>query len=74
MHDDDTDSMAGRYPNRSGPDGDADFRGRYGYGRPAHKPDPAAKYGFAPDPKRTLPPSGEIAVIGPAGDGEADGA
>ena len=72
MHDDDADSVAGRSQDRAGTHHDADFRGRYGYGRPAHKPDPTAKYGFAPDPKRTLPVSGDIAVVGPAGDTEVD--
>lgn len=38
-------------------DGDGkqgDFRGRYGYGRPAYKPDPDAAYSFEPGPRRTL--------------------
>jgi len=30
--------------------GEEDYRGRYGYGRPAHGSDPSARYGF-PDPK-----------------------
>lgn len=72
MHDDNTDPANSRPQDGPGPHGDADFRGRYGYGRPAHKPDPAAKYGFAPDPKRTLPPSGEIAVTGPASEDAID--
>ena len=25
-----------------------DFRGPYGYGRPAHRPDPSGQYGFEP--------------------------
>ena len=59
MDDDEIHSVPGQLQDGI-PDGDA--AGRYGYGRPAHKPDPTAKYGFAPDPKRTLPLSGEIAV------------
>jgi hypothetical protein len=34
--------------------GAEDFRGRYGYGRKAHRPDPEASYSFAPTAK-TLP-------------------
>ena len=30
--------------------GEEDYRGRYGYGRPAHGSDPSARYGF-PEPK-----------------------
>lgn len=37
----------------SGPSGD--FRGRYGYGHRAHKPDPEARYGFEPEGVRPLP-------------------
>jgi hypothetical protein len=37
----------------SGPDGD--FRGRYGYGHRAYKPDPVARYGFEPESVRPLP-------------------
>lgn len=37
-------------PSKSG-----DFRGPYGYGRPAHRADPEARYGFRPQ-QRTLPP------------------
>jgi hypothetical protein len=32
-----------------------DFRGRYGYGRPAHMSDPGGTYVFQPR-RRTLPP------------------
>lgn len=32
--------------------GTGDFRGAYGYGRPAHKADPAAEYGFDAGPLR----------------------
>ncbi len=47
--------------------GAGDFRGSYGFGRPAHHPDPGAKYVFEPDQNRVLPPRGEIAVFeGPA--------
>jgi hypothetical protein len=42
--------------NRSEQQKAGDFRGPYGFGRPAHRPDPDAKYGFAPDPNRALPP------------------
>jgi hypothetical protein len=31
---------------------DGDFRGRYGFGRRAHKTDPNAHYGFEPDTHR----------------------
>ena len=34
---------------------EGDFRGKYGYGRPAHKPDPAATYVFRPESSRVLP-------------------
>ncbi|WP_311029477.1 hypothetical protein [Mesorhizobium koreense] len=37
----------------SGPRGD--FRGGYGYGHRAHKPDPDARYGFEPQGVRPLP-------------------
>jgi hypothetical protein len=36
-------------------DADGDFRGSYGYGHRAHKPDPGARYGFEPDAVRPLP-------------------
>jgi hypothetical protein len=32
-----------------------DFRGPYGFGRPAHKPDPSATYVFRPHMTRVLP-------------------
>ena len=38
---------------RSGASGD--FRGGYGYGHRAHKPDPDARYGFEPQGVRPLP-------------------
>lgn len=31
-------------------EGVGDMRGAYGYGRPAHGSDPAARYGFEPQP------------------------
>ena len=34
---------------------EGDFRGPYGYGRPAHKSDPNASYGFEPEIVRPLP-------------------
>lgn len=34
-------------PSNETPAGD--FRGPYGYGRPAHRADPNAKYGFQPN-------------------------
>ncbi|HWT30097.1 MAG TPA: hypothetical protein VN240_03630 [Propylenella sp.] len=40
---------------------DSDFRGPYGFGRPAHRPDPNASYGFRPEPNRVLPPRGQQA-------------
>jgi hypothetical protein len=36
-------------------DARGDFRGGYGYGRRAHKPDPDARYGFEPEGVRPLP-------------------
>ncbi|MGN6471455.1 MAG: hypothetical protein ACTHLC_17940 [Rhizobiaceae bacterium] len=36
-------------------DASGDFRGRYGYGHRAHKPDPGARYGFEPEGVRPLP-------------------
>ena len=38
-----------------------DFRGSYGYGRPAHKADPAAAYAFDIGAPRALPPRSRIA-------------
>jgi hypothetical protein len=35
------------------PEASGDFRGRYGFGRRAHRPDPTAIYEFAPDRKGT---------------------
>ena len=35
--------------------GEGDFGGAYGYGHPAHKPDPDASYVFDPGPPRTMP-------------------
>ena len=35
--------------------GKGDFRGRYGYGRPAHRPDPNAAYGFETYPLSRRP-------------------
>ena len=32
-----------------------DFGGSFGYGRPAHKPDPQARYGFKMEQSRVLP-------------------
>jgi len=34
---------------------DGDFRGPYGFGRRAYKPDPSANYVFEPGPPRVLP-------------------
>lgn len=34
---------------------DGDFRGPYGFGRPSHRPDPQATYGFKPEAMRVLP-------------------
>ena len=34
---------------------DGDFRGSYGYGHRAYRPDPEARYGFEPDGVRPLP-------------------
>ena len=38
---------------KSAPEGD--FRGHYGYGHRAYKPDPDARYGFEPEGVRPLP-------------------
>lgn len=32
-----------------------DFGGAYGYGHPAHRPDPDARYSFNPNSLRVLP-------------------
>ena len=32
-----------------------DFGGPFGFGRPAHKPDPRARYGFEMEQSRVLP-------------------
>jgi hypothetical protein len=50
------DPLSGDVPGRSEQQKAGDFRGPYGFGRPAHRPDPDAKYGFEPDPNRALPP------------------
>jgi hypothetical protein len=34
------------------PQPEGDFRGRYGFGRRAHRPDPDATYAFEPDANR----------------------
>jgi hypothetical protein len=36
-------------------DASGDFRGQYGYGHRAYKPDPDARYGFEPEGVRPLP-------------------
>jgi hypothetical protein len=36
---------------------EGDWRGPYGYGHRAYRPDPAARYGFMPGASRTLPPA-----------------
>lgn len=36
---------------------DGDWRGPYGYGHRAYRPDPRAHYAFDPGPPRTLPPA-----------------
>jgi hypothetical protein len=40
---------------KNGDEAEGDFRGPYGYGRPAYKPDPAATYIFRPNAARVLP-------------------
>jgi hypothetical protein len=37
---------------------DGDWRGPFGYGHRAYRPDPLAHYVFEPGPPRTLPPAG----------------
>ena len=49
---------------------EADFRGAYGYGRRAHRPDPDARYGFAPEPDRPLTPEEHYVLPSRAGGGE----
>ena len=39
-----------------GPQPEGDFRGRYGFGRRAHRPDPDATYAFEPDANRKRRP------------------
>ena len=41
---------------------DGDFRGPYGYGRPAHMQDPNAEYGFQPEVMPLLPSRSEDTV------------
>jgi hypothetical protein len=36
---------------------EGDWRGPYGYGHRAYRPDPQAHYAFDPGPPRTLPPA-----------------
>lgn len=50
-------------PEGSADRGTADFRGSYGFGRPAHMSDPGGTYAFEPDPNRALQPRGEFAVV-----------
>ena len=56
----DTD-IAGMMPETMGVDAtlpetiDGDASGPFGFGRPAHKPDPEATYTFDPGPPRTMP-------------------
>lgn len=47
------------------PEGEGDFRGAYGYGRPAHGSDPEASYGFNLRP-HTLPRPGAPSTPPPA--------
>ena len=47
--------------SRSGDlDAEGDFRGPYGYGRPAHRPDPSGHYRFEPHSVRPLPANPKI--------------
>jgi hypothetical protein len=39
---------------------EGDFGGPYGYGRPAHRPDPSGHYRFEPDAVRPLPANPRI--------------
>lgn len=55
----DPDALYGVEEERS--DAPGDFRGPYGYGRPAHKADPSAAYQFDIGPPRALPPQRSIA-------------
>ncbi|MGN6582462.1 MAG: hypothetical protein ACTHJV_02025 [Rhizobiaceae bacterium] len=41
-------------------DASGDFRGPYGYGRPAHRPDPSGHYHFEPRAVRPLPANPKI--------------
>jgi hypothetical protein len=64
------DPLSGDVINRSEQTRAGDFRGPYGFGRPAHRPDPDAKYGFEPDPNRALPPRTDLPPGGGAGAAE----
>jgi hypothetical protein len=47
-------------PQDAAPKAGGDFRGPYGFGRRAHRPDPNAKYGFDPNiPRQSGAPSGK---------------
>jgi hypothetical protein len=45
-----------RRERRPTPQPEGDFRGRYGFGRRAHRPDPDATYAFEPDGRRPRRP------------------
>ena len=64
------DPLSGDVTNRSEQQKAGDFRGPYGFGRPAHRPDPDAKYGFDPDPNRALPPRTGVPAPDDAGPAE----
>jgi hypothetical protein len=50
-------SEAARVPaGRSSAEPAGDFRGSYGFGRRAHRPDPAAEYRFSIDDRRVRVP------------------
>jgi hypothetical protein len=55
MIDDERGSPPDRTPEPPSTEAEGDFRGPYGYGRPAHKSDPEATYAFRADLMRPLP-------------------
>jgi hypothetical protein len=57
---DQTEPDADALPETGDLDAEGDFRGPYGYGRPAHRPDPSGHYRFEPHAVRPLPANPKI--------------
>lgn len=55
-----------RHAAAAGAQADGDWRGPYGFGHRAYRPDPDATYVFDPGPPRTLPEAAEQQEAGPA--------